>query len=180
MDDPQPKVVSIDLSPIIKDLPAVYDDIEITKIFVNPNDLVKSSDNDGADPVNGAISKLEALIKPNSAEVSFKTDKHEPITKVIDLKASDAKETKTINLEIDKLKNTTLFFNLRMENLHSGSNFPQKVNLRFSEPKPPSTNLTVNISENVKPEFINDVHLHDFMHAAVVSNSRETEGETSN
>ena len=86
MDDPQPKVVSIDLSPIIKDLPAVYDDIEITKIFVNPNDLVKSSDNEGADPVNGAISKLEALIKPNSAEVSFKTDKHEPITKVIDFK----------------------------------------------------------------------------------------------
>ena len=177
MDDPQPKVVSIDLSPIIKDLPAVYDDIEITKIFVNPNDLVNSSDNEGADPANGAISKLEALIKPNSAEMSFKTDKHEPITKVIDLKTSDAKESKTINLEIDKPKNTTLLFNLRMENLHSGSNFPQKVNLRFSEPKPPSTNLTVNISENVNPEFINDVHLHDFMHAAVVSNSRETEGE---
>ena len=177
MEDPQPKVVSIDLSSIVQDLPAVYDDIEITKIFVNPNDLVKSSDNDGADPVNGAISKLEALIKPNSAEVSFKTDNHEPISKVIDLKTSDAKETKTINLEIDKLKNTTLFFNLRMENLHSGSNFPQRLNLRFSEPKPTSTNLTVNISENVKPAFINDVHLHDFMHAAVVSNSRETEGE---
>ena len=47
MDDPQPKVVSIDLSPIIKDFPAVYDDIEITKIFVNPNDLVNSSDNEG-------------------------------------------------------------------------------------------------------------------------------------
>ena len=29
----------------------------------------------------------------------------------------------------------------------------------------------------MNPEFINDVHLHDFMHAAVVSNSRETEGE---
>ena len=56
MEDPQPKVVSIDLSSIVQDLPAVYDDIEITKIFVNPNDLVKSSDNDGADPVNGAIS----------------------------------------------------------------------------------------------------------------------------
>jgi hypothetical protein len=176
MEDPQPKVVSIDLSSIVQDLPAVYDDIEITKIFVNPNDLVKSSDNDGVDPVNGAISKLEALIKPNSAEVSFKTDNHEPISKVIDLKTSDAKETKTINLEIDKLKNTTLFFNLRMENLHSGSNFPQKVNLRFSEPKPPLTNLTVNISENVKPEFISDEVLHDFIHAAVVSNSREIEG----
>lgn len=176
MEDPQPKVVSIDLSSIVQDLPAVYDDIEITKIFVNPNDLVKSSDNDGVDPVNGAISKLEVLIKPNSAEVSFKTDNHEPISKVIDLKTSDAKETKTINLEIDKLKNTTLFFNLRMENLHSGSNFPQKVNLRFSEPKPPLTNLTVNISENVKPEFISDEVLHDFIHAAVVSNSREIEG----
>ena len=175
MEDPQPKVVSIDLSSIVQDLPAVYDDIEITKIFVNPNDLVKSSDNDGADPVNGAISKLEALIKPNSAEVSFKTDNHEPINQVIDLKTSDAKETKTINLEIDKPKNTTLLFNLRVENLHSGSNFPQKLNLRFSEPKAPSTNLTVNISENVNPKFINDVHLHDFMHAAVVSNSRETE-----
>ena len=179
MDDPQPTVVSIDLSPIIKDLPAVYDDIEITKIFVNPNDLVESSDNEGTNSVNGAIVKLEALIKPNSAMVSLKTDKHEPITKVIDFEESDAKESKTINLEIDKLKNTTLLFNLRMENLHSGSNFPQKLNLRFSEPKPPSTNLTLNISENENAEFINDVHLHDFMHAAVVGNSSEIEGEKS-
>jgi len=179
MDDPQPTVVSIDLSPIIKDLPAVYDDIEITKIFVNPNDLVESSDNEGTNSVNGAIVKLEALIKPNSAEVSLKTDKHEPITKVIDFEGSDAKESKTINLEIDKLKNTTLLFNLRMENLHSGSNFPQKLNLRFSEPKPPSTNLTLNISENENAEFINDVHLRDFMHAAVVGNSSESEGEKS-
>ncbi|MEK9570572.1 MAG: flagellar hook-length control protein FliK [Paracoccaceae bacterium] len=179
MDDPQPTVVSIDLSPIIKDLPAVYDDIEITKIFVNPNDLVESSDNEGTNSVNGAIVKLEALIKPDSAEVSLKTDKHEPITKVIDFEESDAKESKTINLEIDKLKNTTLLFNLRMENLHSGSNFPQKLNLRFSEPKPPSTNLTLNISENENAEFINDVHLRDFMHAAVVGNSSESEGEKS-
>ena len=179
MEDPQPTVVSIDLSPIIKDLPAVYDDIEITKIFVNPNDLVESSDNEGTNSVNGAIVKLEALIKPESAEVSLKTDKHEPITKVIDFEESDAKESKTINLEIDKLKNTTLLFNLRMENLHSGSNFPQKLNLRFSEPKPPSTNLTLNISENENAEFINDVHLRDFMHAAVVGNSSESEGEKS-
>ena len=174
MDDPQPTVVSIDLSPIIKDLPAVYDDIEITKIFVNPNDLVESSDNEGTNSVNGAIVKLEALIKPNSAEVSFKTDNHEPITKVIDFE-----ESNTINLEIDKLKNTTLLFNLRMENLHSGSNFPQKLNLRFSEPKPTSTNLTLNISENENAEFINDVHLRDFMHAALVGNSSESEGEKS-
>ena len=179
MDDPQPTVVSIDLSPIIKDLPAVYDDIEITKIFVNQNDLVESSDNEVTNSVNGAIVKLEALIKPNSAEVSLKTDKHEPITKVIDFEESDAKESKTINLEIDKLKNTTLLFNLRMENLNSGSNFPQKLNLRFSEPKPPSTNLTLNISENENAEFINDVHLRDFMHAAVVGNSSESEGEKS-
>ena len=176
MDDPQPKVVSIDVSPIIKDLPAGYDDIEITKIFVNPNDLLNSSDNEGAGLTNGAISKIEALIKPKSAEISFKSDEHEPITKLIDFEASDAKETKTINLEIDKPKNTTLVFNLRMENLHSGSNFPQRVNLRFSEPKPASANLTVNITENVNLEFINDVHLHDFTHAAVVSNSREIEG----
>ena len=179
MDDPQPKVVSIDVSPIIKDLPAGYDDIEITKIFVNPNDLLNSSDNEGAGLTNGAISKIEALIKPKSAEISFKSDEHEPITKLIDFEASDAKETKTINLEIDKPKNTTLVFNLRMENLHSGSNFPQKVNLRFSEPKPASANLTVNITENVNLEFINDVHLHDFTHAAVVSNSREIEGGNS-
>ena len=66
-----------------------------------------------------------------------------------------------------------------MENLHSGSNFPQKLNLRFSEPKPPSTNLTLNISENENAEFINDVHLRDFMHAAVVGNSSESEGEKS-
>ena len=179
MDDPQPKVVSIDLSPIIKDLPAVYDNVEITKIFVNPNDLVESSDNEGADSTKGSIIKLEALLKPDSAAVSFKTDNHEPISKVIDLKASDAKENDTINLEIDKLKNATLVFNLRMENLHSGSNFPQKVNLRLSEPKPPSANLKLNVSENVDPEFINDVHLHDFMHAALVSKSSESEEEKS-
>ncbi len=177
MDDPQPKVVSINLSPIIKDLPAVYDNIEITKIFVNPNDSVNSSDNEDTEAANGAISKLEALIKSKSAEISFKTDEHEPITKVIDFEAGDAKESKIINLEIDKPKNSTLLFNLRMENLHSGSNFLQKVNLRFSEPKSPLANLTANISENVNPEFINDVHLNDFMHAAVVSTSRETEGE---
>ena len=177
MDDPQPKVVSINLSPIIKDLPAVYDNIEITKIFVNPNDSVNSSDNEDTEAADGAISKLEALIKPKSAEISFKTDEHEPITKVIDFEAGDAKESKIINLEIDKPKNSTLLFNLRMENLHSGSNFPQKVNLRFSEPKSPLANLTANISENVNPKFINDVHLNDFVHAAVVSNSRETEGK---
>ena len=79
-------------------MPAVYDDIEITKIFVNPNDLLNSSDDEGAELANGAISKIEALIKPKSAEISFKTDEHEPISKVIDLKTSDAKETKTINL----------------------------------------------------------------------------------
>ena len=179
MDDPQPKVVSIDLSTIIKDFPAVYEDIEITKIFVNPNDLVNSSDNEGANPVNGAISKIEALIKFNSAEMSVRGDKHQPITKVIDFEDSDAEESKSIDLEIDKPKNTTLVFNLRMENLHSGSNFPQKVNLRFSEPKPPATNLTVNISVNVKPEFVNDAHVQDFIHAAVVSNSKESEGESS-
>ena len=131
MEDPQPKVVSIDLSSIVQDLPAVYDDIEITKIFVNPNDLLNSSDDEGAELANGAISKLEALITPKSAEVSFKTEEHQPITKEIDFKASDAKETKTINLEIDKQKNTTLLFNLRMENLHSVSNFPQKLTLGF-------------------------------------------------
>ena len=179
MDDPQPKVVSIDLSTIIKDFPGVYEDIEITKIFVNPNDLVNSSDNEGANPVNGAISKIEALIKFNSAEMSVRGDKHQPITKVIDFEDSDAEESKSIDLEIDKPKNTTLVFNLRMENLHSGSNFPQKVNLRFSEPKPPATNLTVNISVNVKPEFVNDAHVQDFIHAAVVSNSKESEGESS-
>ena len=176
MADPQPKVVSIDLSPIIRDLPAASDDIEITKIFVNSNDLLNSADNEGKEAASGAIAKIEALIKPKSAEISFKTDEHEPITKVIDFEASDAKESKTINLEIDKPKIIALLFKLRLEHLRSGSNFPQTVNLRFSEPKPPSTNLTVNISENVNPEFINDVHLNDFMHAAVVSNSRETEG----
>jgi hypothetical protein len=177
MGDPQPKVVSIDLSPVIKDLPAASDDIEITKIFVNSNDFLNSADNEGKEAANGAIAKIEVLIKPKSAEISFKTEEHEPVTKVIDFEASDAKESKTINLEIDKPKISTLVFNLRMENMHSGSNLPQKVNLRFSEPKPPSTNLTVNISENVNPEFINDVHLHDFMHAAVVSNSREIDRE---
>ena len=65
-----------------------------------------------------------------------------------------------------------------MENLHSGENFPQKVNLRFSEPKTLSTNLTVNIAESMNPEFVNDAHFHDFIHAAVVRIPRESEGES--
>ena len=110
--------------------------------------------------------------------MSFKGDKHEPIIKAIDFEASDTEASKTINLEIDKVKNTALVLNLRMENLHSGENFPQKVNLRFSEPKPLSTNLTVNIAESMNPEFVNDAHLHDFIHAAVVRIPRESEGES--
>ena len=44
MDDPHPKIVSIDLEPIIKALPAVYDHISITKIFVNSSDFVNFND----------------------------------------------------------------------------------------------------------------------------------------
>ena len=98
----------------------------------DPSDFVNSSDNESIQNLIllihqtvqflklEAISKIDVLIKPNSAEMSFKGDEHEPITKVIDFEASDAKESKTINLEIDKPKNSTLLFNLRMENLHSG------------------------------------------------------------
>ena len=175
MEDPQPKVVSIDLSSIIQDLPAVYDDIEITKIFVNPNDLHNSSDNEGTESASGATSKIEAVIKPNSAEISFKTNENEPITKVIDFEASDAKESKTINLEIDKPKITTLLFNLRLENLRSGSNFPQTVNLRFSEPKPPSTNLVVDFIRQTNVKALGVEQFNDFSHVGIVNSPKGSE-----
>ena len=169
MDEPKPTVVSIDLDHIVAALPEDHDNVEITKIFVN------SEDDNAADLTKGAISKLDLIIRPNSAELDFKADEKAPIAKVINLKNGEAKADKIINLEIDKPKETALVLNLSLENVRDKNIFPQKVNLRFSEPKPPSTNLVVDFIQqnNVKAPGVEQ--FNDFSHVGIVNSSKGTE-----
>ena len=169
MDEPKPTVVSIDLKHIVAALPEDHDNVEITKIFVN------SEDDNAVDLTKGAISKLELIIRPNSAELDFKADEKAPIAKVINFKNGEAKADKIINLEIDKSKETALVLNLSLENVRDKNIFPQKVNLRFSEPKPPSTNLVVDFIQqnNVKAPGV--VQFNDFSHVGIVNSSKGSE-----
>ena len=169
MDDPKPTVVSIDLEHIVTALPEDHDNVKITKIFVN------SEDDNAVDLTKGAISKLELIIRPNSAELDFKADEKAPIAKVINFKNDEAKADKIINLEIDKLKETALVLNLSLENVRDKNIFPQKVNLRFSEPKPPSTNLVVDFipQTNVKTPGVEQ--FNDFSHVGIVNSSKGSE-----
>ena len=169
MDEPRPTVVSIDLEHIVAALPEDSDNVKITKIFVN-------SENDNAgDLTKSAISKLELMIGPNSAEIDFKADEKAPITKVINLKSSNVEADKIINIEIDKLKETALILNLSLENVRSKNLFPQKVNLRFSEPKPPSTNLVLNFIQQTNVKSPRVEQFNDFSHVGIVSSSKESE-----
>ena len=169
MDDPKPTVVSIDLEHIVTALPEDHDNVKITKIFVN------SEDDNAVDLTKGAISKLGLIIRPNSAELDFKADEKAPIAKVINFKNDEAKADKIINLEIDKLKETALVLNLSLENVRDKNIFPQKVNLRFSEPKPPSTNLVVDFipQTNVKTPGVEQ--FNDFSHVGIVNSSKGSE-----
>ena len=169
MDEPKPTVVSIDLKHIVAALPEDHDNVEITKIFVN------SEDDNAVDLTKGAISKLELIIRPNSAELDFKADEKAPIAKVINLKNGDAEADKIINIEIDKSKETALILNLSLENVRSKNIFPQKVNLRFSEPKPPSTNLVVDFIQqnNVKAPGVEQ--FNDFSHVGIVNSPKGSE-----
>ena len=169
MDEPKPTVVSIDLEHIVAALPKDHDSVKITKIFVN------SEDDNAVDLTKGAISKLELIIRPNYAEIDFKADEKAPIAKVINFKNGEANADKIINLEIDKQKETALVLNLSLENVRDKNIFPQKVNLRFSEPKPPSTNLAVDFIQqtNVKAHGVRQ--FNDFSHVGIVNSSKGTE-----
>ena len=169
MDEPKPTVVSIDLEHIAATLPEETDNVKITKIFVNP-------ENDKAgDLTKSAISKLELIIGPKSAEIDFKADEQAPITKVINLKNGDAEADKIINIAIDKSKETALILNLSLENVRSKNIFPQKVNLRFSEPKPPSTNLVVDFIQQTNVKAPGVEQYNDFSHVGIVNGSKESE-----
>ena len=166
MDEPKPTVVSIDLDHIVAALPEDHDNVEITKIFVN------SEDDNAADLTKGAISKLDLIIRPNSAELDFKADEKAPIAKVINLKNGEAKADKIINLEIDKPKETALVLNLSLENVRDKNIFPQKVNLRFSEPKPPSTNLVVDFIQQTNIKAPGVEQFNDFSHVGIVNSPK--------
>ena len=169
MDEPKPTVVSIDLEHIVAALPEDHDNVKITKIFVN------SEDDNAVDRTKGAISKLELIIQPNSAELDFKADEKAPIAKVINFKNGEAKADKIINLEIDKPKETALVLNLSLENVRDKNIFPQKVNLRFSEPKPPSTNLVVDFIQQTNVKAPGVEQFNDFSHVGIVNSSKGSE-----
>ena len=169
MDEPKPTVVSIDLEHVVAALPEDHDNVKITKIFVN------SADDNAVDPTKGAISKLELIIRPNSAEINFKADEKAPITKMVNFKNGVTEVDKIINLEIDKSKETALVFNLSLENVRDENNFPQKVNLRFSEPKPPSTNLVVDFIQQTNAKAGGVEQFNDFSHVGIVNSSKESE-----
>ncbi|MDC3128065.1 flagellar hook-length control protein FliK [Paracoccaceae bacterium] len=175
MDEPKPTVFSIDLENIVAALPEDHDNVKITKIFVNSEDDVNTEDDNAVDLTKGAISKLELIIRPNSAEIDFKADEKAPIAKVIHFKNGEAKADKIINLEIDKLKETALVLNLSLENVRDKNIFPQKVDLRFSEPKPPSTNLVVDFIQQSNVKTLEVEQFNDFTHVGVIKNSKGNE-----
>ena len=169
MDEPKPMVVSIDLEHIVAALPEDSENVKITKIFVN------SEDDKATDLTKSAISKLELIIGPKSAEIDFKADEKAPITKVINLKNGYDEADKVINIEIDKSKETALLLNLSLENVRSKNIFPQKVNLKFSEPKPPSTNLVVDFIQQTDVKAPGVEQFNDFNHVGIVNSSNESE-----
>ena len=169
MDEPKPTVISIDLEHVVAALPEDHDNVKITKIFVN------SADDNAVDLTKGAISKLELIIRPHSAEIDFKADEKAPITKMVNFKNGVAEADKIINLEIDKSKETALVFNLSLENVRDENSFPQKVNLRFSEPKPPSANLAADFIQQTNVKEPGVEQFNDFSHVGVVNSSKESE-----
>ncbi len=169
MDAPKPTLVSIDLEHIVAALPENHDIVKITKIFVN------SEDDNSVELTKGAISKLELIIRPNSAELDFKADEKAPIAKVMNFKNGDAEADKIINLEIDKPKETALVLNLSLENMRDKNIFPQKVNLRFSEPKPSSTNLAVDFIRQTNVKAPGVEQFNDFSHVGIVKSPKGSE-----
>jgi sporulation protein YlmC with PRC-barrel domain len=168
MKEATPKVVSIDLRPVIENIPIGYDEFKISKVFINTSEEATAAD------VKDIMGKLELIIRPNSAELEFKFDEVEPVSKVIDFDGKNIGSNNDLNIEIDKIQNSTLLVNITTENLRGSDSFPTKVNLKFSEPKPLSENLGINFSARQAFQFLNGDEAIDSNHAVIVSKSLGT------
>jgi hypothetical protein len=172
MNEVTPKVVSIDLSPVIENMPIDYDEFKISKVFIDTSEEATAAD------VKDIMAKLELTISPNSAKLEFKVDQVGPVSKFIYLDDKKIGSNKDINIEIDKLQNSTLLVNLTTENFRRSNSFPTRVNLNFSEPKPLSENLSINFSERQGFQFLNADEVIDSNHAVIVSKSSGTSEKT--
>ncbi|MDB3861726.1 flagellar hook-length control protein FliK [Paracoccaceae bacterium] len=165
MEDPEPKIVSIELGSIVESMPVGYDHAQITKVFTTSLNEAK-----------GIISRLDLVVRGDSADIDFRVDEGLTIFESVEFDGERGMENKELYIELDKLKQNTLVVNLSIENLRSTDNFPQKVNLKFSEPKLPETKLVVNFSVQPEAKFFNADELNDLTHAAVISKSGESTG----
>ena len=165
MKEAKPKIVSIDLRPVIENIPIDYDEFKISKVFINTSEEAAAAD------VKDIMGKLEVIIRPNSAELEFKFDQVEPVSKVIDFNGKNIASNKDLNIEIDKIQNSTLLVNITTENFRGADSFPNKVNLKFSEPKALSENLGFRFSVGQEFQFLNDDEAIDSNHAVIFSKS---------
>ena len=165
MKEAKPKVVSIDLRPVIENIPIDYDEFKISKVFINTSEEAAAAD------VKDIMGKLELIIRPNSAELESKFDQVEPVSKVIDFDGKNIASNKDLNIEIDKIQNSTLLVNITTENFRGADSFPNKVNLKFSEPKALSENLGFRFSVGQEFQFLNDDEAIDSNHAVIFSKS---------
>jgi flagellar hook-length control protein FliK len=170
MEEPEPKIVSIELGSLVESMPVGYDEAKITKVFTT------SRDPSALNEAMGTISKLDLIVRGDSAVMDFQVDDGVPVFESVKFDGERGMENKELYIELDKLKQNTLVVNLSLENLRSTDNFPQKVNLKFSEPKSPETKLIVNFSAQPEAEFFNADELNDLTHAAVISKSGERTG----
>ena len=165
MEDLEPKIVSIELGSIVESMPVGYDHAKITKLFTTSLNEAK-----------GIISRLDLVVRGDSADMDFRVDEGVPIFESVEFDGERGMENKELYIELDKPKQNTLVVNLSLENFRSTDNFPQKVNLKFSEPKLPETKLVVNFSVLPEAKFFNADELNDLTHAAVISKSGESTG----
>jgi flagellar hook-length control protein FliK len=108
--------------------------------------------------------------------MNFQVDEGVSIFESFEFDGERGEENKDLYIEIDKPKQNTLVVNLSLENLRNTDNFPQRVNLKFSEPKLLETKLVVNFSAQSEAKFFNADQLNDLTHAAVISKSGERTG----
>jgi len=119
MEDPEPKIVSIELGSIVESMPVGYDHAQITKVFTTSLNEAK-----------GIISRLDLVVRGDSADIDFRVDEGLTIFESVEFDGERGMENKELYIELDKLKQNTLVVNLSIENLRSTDNFPQKVNLK--------------------------------------------------
>jgi hypothetical protein len=170
MEDLEPKIVSIELGSIVESMPVGYDHAQITKVFTT------SPETTSLNEAKGIISRLDLVVRGDSADMDFRVDEGVPIFESVEFDGERGVENKELYIELDKPKQNTLVVNLSLENLRNTDNFPQRVNLKFSEPKLLETKLVVNFSAQSEAKFFNADQLNDLTHAAVISKSGERTG----